>query len=255
MSMRSKTAWFLAVCFLSAAACAPAAHAASFQEANQLYKDNKYDQAIELYRQIAASRVPIPEVYFNLGNAYFKSRKLGHAILYYEKAKLLSPNDEDINRNLAIANARIVDKIDMIPDFFIKRWLTGLVNLLPSNTWAILSLVFFTLAMTLLLLYFFSGTRWIKRFGFYSAMILLTVSLLTLWTSSRRAAYSVESDAAIVIEPSVTIKSSPDEAGNNIFVLHEGTRVIVTDSIENWKQIRLSDGNKGWVQRSAIEPV
>ena len=115
-----------------------------FALANKQYQENAFGQAIELYQQILESGIKTPEVLYNLGNAYYKEKNLGHAILYYEKAKLLAPHDDDINRNLAIANARIVDKIDIIPDFFIRRWIFRLVNLLPSNTWAILSMVLFT---------------------------------------------------------------------------------------------------------------
>jgi len=226
-----------------------------FALANKQYQENAFGQAIELYQQILVSGIKTPEVLYNLGNAYFKEKNLGYAILYYEKAKLLTPHDDDINRNLAIANARIVDKIDIIPDFFIRRWIFSLVNLLPSNTWAILSMAFFTGMLTLFLLYFFSGTRLLKKIGFYSAFALLLLSGLALWCSVRRAIFDTGHGSAIVVEPSVPIKSSPDTEGNNVFVLHEGTRVMISDSIENWKEIKLTDGNKGWVERTAIEPI
>jgi tetratricopeptide (TPR) repeat protein len=226
-----------------------------FAAANNYYQGNSYTEAIMTYRQILETGYQTPEVLYNLGNAYFKNDNLGYAILCYEKAKLLAPNDDDINRNLAIANARVVDKIDVIPDFFIKRWIFRLVNLLPSNTWAILSLTFFTVMLAFFLLYFFSGTRLLKRIGFYSAVALLFLSLMAFWCSFRRAKFVTSNHAAILVEPSVTIKSSPDTEGNNVFVLHEGTRVMVIDSIENWKEIKLSDGNKGWVERKAIEPL
>jgi hypothetical protein len=226
-----------------------------FVQANKQYQENAFGQAIDIYQQILKTGIQTPEVLYNLGNAYYKEKNLGYAILYYEKAKLLAPRDEDISRNLAIANARIVDKIDIIPDFFIKRWIFGLVNLLPSNTWAILSLVLFTVALALFLLYFFSGTRGLKKIGFYAAVALLLFSVLAFWCSNGRAESIAGNASAIVVEPSVTIKSSPDTEGNNVFVLHEGTRVMIIDSIENWKEIKLTDGNKGWVEKIAIEPI
>jgi hypothetical protein len=226
-----------------------------FTLANKYYQDDAFGQAIEIYQQILSTGGKTPEILYNLGNAYYKDKNLGYAILNYEKAKLLAPNDDDINQNLAIANARIVDKIDIIPDFFIKRWLHSLVNLMPSNAWALLSLILFTLMLTLFLLYFFSGARLLKRIGFYSAIVLLLLSALSFWCSFRRAVITTRNAAAIVVQPSVTIKSSPDSEGNDVFVLHEGTRVMVIDSIENWKEIKLTDGNKGWVERKAIEPI
>jgi tetratricopeptide (TPR) repeat protein len=226
-----------------------------FAVANKYYQDNAFGKAIEVYQQIIKTEIQTPEVLYNLGNAYYKNKNLGYAILYYEKAKLLVPNDDDINQNLAIANARIVDKIDVIPDFFIMRWILKLVNLLSTNNWAILSVVLFMVMLVLFLLYFFSGTRWVKRIGFYSAVAILLLSVLAFWCSFRRAETITGNAAAIVVEPSVSIKSSPDTEGNNVFVLHEGTRVMIIDSIENWKNIKLTDGNKGWVERKAIEPI
>jgi tetratricopeptide (TPR) repeat protein len=226
-----------------------------FAVANKYYQDNAFGHAIEVYQQIIKTEDQTPEVLYNLGNAYYKNKNLGYAILYYEKAKLLAPNDDDINRNLAIANARIVDKIDVIPDFFIIRWILKLVNLLSSNNWAVLSVVFFMVTLVLFLLYFFSRTRLVKRIGFYAAFALLFLSALAFWCSFRRAETVTGNAAAIVVEPSVSIKSSPDAEGNNVFVLHEGSRVMVIDSIENWKNIKLTDGNKGWVERKAIEPI
>jgi len=226
-----------------------------FVLANRHYQQNEFDLAVKTYQQLIEKGIQTPEILYNLGNAYFKNGNLGYAILYYEKAKLLAPHDDDINQNLAIANARVLDKIDVIPDFFIKRWIYQLVNLLPSNTWAIIGLITFAAMLALFMLYFFSGNINIKRIGFYSAVSLLLLSMLTYWCSLKRKKYITENNTAIVLEPSVSIKSSPDTEGNNVFVLHEGTKVMIADSIENWKEIRLTNGNKGWLESKAIQSI
>jgi tetratricopeptide (TPR) repeat protein len=226
-----------------------------FALANKHYQQNEFDLAVKTYQQLIEKGIQTPEILYNLGNAHFKNGDLGYAILYYEKAKLLAPHDDDINQNLAIANARVLDIIDVIPDFFIKRWVYQLVNLLPSNTWAMIGLVTFAAMLALFMLYFFSGNIDIKRIGFYSAVGLLLVSMLTYWCSVKRKKYITGNNTAIVVEPSVSIKSSPDAEGNNVFVLHEGTKVMVADSIENWKEIRLTNGNKGWLESKAIQSI
>jgi len=226
-----------------------------FGLANRYYQHNEFSLAIKAYLQIIEKGNQTPEVLYNLGNAYFKNGNLGFAILYFEKAKMLSPHDDDINQNLAIANARVVDKIDVIPDFFIKRWARHLVSLLQSNTWAIISMISFVVMLALFLMFFFSGTMFVKRIGLYSAVGLLFVSILTYWCSVERKKFITDNHTAIIIEPSATIKSSPDTDGNNVFVLHEGTKVMLIDSIENWKEIKLTDGNKGWLESKSIRAI
>lgn len=226
-----------------------------FVLANKYYQQNEFDKAVNTYHLLIEKGIQSPEVFYNLGNAYYKRGELGYAILYYEKAKLLAPYDEDINQNLAIANVRVFDKIDVIPDFFIKRWIRFFINILPSNTWAIISLIAFALMILLFLLYFFSGTLFIKKISFYSAVILLFFTFLTYWSSVKRKKFITDNHTAVVVEPSVTVKSSPDKDGNNMFVLHEGTKVILIDHMGNWFEIRLTDGNKGWLEGESIRPV
>ncbi len=226
-----------------------------FTLANRQYQQNEFSLAAKSYQQLTEKGIQTPEIFYNLGNAYFKNGYLGYAILNYEKAKLLDPHDDDIAQNLAIANARVTDKIDMIPDFFIKRWLYHLINLMPSNTWAMIGLGTFAAMLAMFMLYFFSGNIAIKKFGFYSTVALLLISMLAYWCAVKRKKYVTENYAAIVVEPSVSIKSSPDTEGNNVFVLHEGTKVMIIDSIESWKEIRLTDGNKGWLESKAIQPI
>ncbi len=226
-----------------------------FEKGNRHYQQGEYDMALYAYNQLLRGARVTPELFYNLGNTYYKKGNLGLAIVYYEKARLLAPNDENIRQNLAIANAKVVDKIDIIPEFFLKRWLRGWINLLSSNAWALFSLILFALALLFLSLYIFSETKLLKRIGFYFAVIFLFFSIVSLWSAAKRKNLITGNNTAIVVIPSVNVKSSPDADGTNVFVLHEGTKVIVTDSIENWKEIKIGSGNKGWLESMAIHPI
>lgn len=226
-----------------------------FEKGNRHYQKGEYDMALDAYNQLLRSAKITPELLYNIGNTYYKKGNLGLAIVYYEKARLLAPNDDNIKQNLAIANAKVIDKIDIIPEFFLKRWLRGWINLLSSNAWALISLVLFALTLFFLSIYIFSGTRLLKKIGFYFAVILLIFSTITLWNAVKRKKLITRNNTAIIIVPSVNVKSSPDADGTNVFVLHEGTKVMVTDSIENWKEIKIGNGNKGWLESLAIHPI
>jgi len=226
-----------------------------FEKGNRYYQKGEYDMALDVYQQLLKNNNTTPEVLYNMGNAYYKKGKLGYAIVYYEKARLLAPNDDNIQQNLAIANAKVVDKIDVIPEFLIKKWFRGWVNLLSSNTWALISIIFFTLSLCFLSVYIFSGAKLLKKIGFYFAIILLLFSVIALWNSVLRKKYITDNNTAIIVVPSVNVKSSPDPEGTNVFVLHEGTKVMLLDSIENWKEIKIANGNKGWIENAAIHPI
>ncbi len=186
-------------------------------------------------------------LYFNLGNAWYKQSNFPKAILYYEKARLLDPTDEDIRQNLAIANSRIVDKIENIPEFFLKRWISGLAVLFSPDQWALLSLLIFALSLSAFFLYIFTNGYGLKKFGFTAGVILIALSFTGIFFMEKRKQLIRNSSGAIVMAPVVNVKSSPDEQGTSVFVLHEGTRVVIIDSVLQWKEVKIPDGNKGWI--------
>jgi tetratricopeptide (TPR) repeat protein len=226
-----------------------------FETGNKYYQKGEFDMALNAYQQLLRNGEITSELLYNIGNTYYKKGRLGYAIVYYEKARLLAPNDDNIKQNLAIANAKVVDKIDVIPEFFIKRWYRGWVNLLSSNAWALNSMFFFMLALGFLSVYIFSGAKLLKRIGFYFAVVLLFLSIIAFWNSVLRKKYITGNNTAIIIVPSANVKSSPDVEGTNVFVLHEGTKVMVIDSVENWKEIKIGNGNEGWIESTAINSI
>jgi tetratricopeptide (TPR) repeat protein len=225
------------------------------QAGNRYYVNNDYQKAADTYQMVIDSGFAAPELYFNLGNSYYKMNNYARAILYYERALLLAPANKDIKFNLELANMHVVDKIDVIPEFFVKRWLRNLAKTVTSNTWAVISMLTFGLFLILLAFYLFSSARLVKQLSFYMFILSFFISVVCYIFSAQRKNMLEERQAAIIIAPSVTAKSSPDEYGTNLFILHEGTKVQVTDSIDRWNEIKISNGNKGWIQKSTFERI
>ena len=225
------------------------------QLGNRYYVNNDYQKAADTYQLVIDSGYAAPELYFNLGNSYYRMNNFAMAILNFERALLLAPANKDIKFNLELANAHVVDKIDVIPEFFLKRWLRDLTRIATSNIWAILSMSAFILFLILLITYLFSAKRFVKQLSFYTFIIAFMISVICFVFSAQRSKMLTERRHAIIVAPSVTAKSSPDEYGTNLFILHEGTKVEVVDSVDLWNEIKISNGNKGWVQKSAFERI
>jgi tetratricopeptide (TPR) repeat protein len=231
------------------------AQADQLQKANELYTKDKFKEAIDTYNQILMTNLESPEVYFNLGNAYYKTNQYTLAILNYERAKLLSPDDEDISFNLQVANQKIVDSIQELPGIFIVRWWESLVTSQTTDTWAVFSILGFLMFLVMLAFYFFARTSDIKRITFWSGCFLILFSIFSWTFAAKQKSRLVNHSYAIVMQPTVTVKSSPSEKGTNLFVVHEGIKVRITDKLGDWVEIRLADGNKGWLQTESIERI
>lgn len=223
--------------------------------ANKYYANSDFHKAADTYNEIIKMGYTAPELYYNLGNSYFKLNNYAYAILNYERALQLKPNDSDIKHNLEIANAHIIDRIDGIPQFFIRKWINNLINLQSSNTWAILSMVTFFMSIVLLLFYLLISKIPVKQVSFYFFILMFFVSSCSFVFSLQRKRSFFEKSDAIVVAPSVTAKSSPNEFGTDLFILHEGTKVKIIDNIGAWNEIKISNGSKAWVVASTIEKI
>ncbi len=227
----------------------------SMKDANNLYQSGKFKEAVEAYENIIKTNQEAPELYFNLGNAYYKTGNVPAAILNYERALLLSPGDSDIKYNLEMSRKMVVDKLEAIPQFFLNRWINGIVMTMSSNAWAWVSIVTFILVLVLALAFFFSSTTSLKKLSFGLAIILLLMSVTAFSFSYSQKKKLENRNQAIIFAPSVTIKGSPDESGTDLFLLHEGTKVKVLETLGEWANIQVSDGNEGWIAQSAIEII
>jgi len=226
-----------------------------FSLANQKYTEGKYQEAIEAYNNILSTGYASAALYYNLGNSYYKTNQLTQAILNYERALLLSPGDEDIKYNLEIANQLVVDKIDALPEFFVSKWLRQLRMSFPPGHWARLSLTSFFLAGVAVLFFLFLRRRFLRKLflAFAAAMIFLSGTSLIFGLQQHKQL--TERNTAIIFSPSVTAKSSPDDSGTDLFVLHEGVKVRITDRLNDWFEIELADGNKAWVPENSLERI
>jgi tetratricopeptide (TPR) repeat protein len=226
-----------------------------FQKANQLYSEGIYDEAVDLYYSILASGYHSASIYYNLGNAYYRSGKIPNAILNYERALLLAPGDEDIRFNLDLAREQIRDRIEVVPDFFINRWWKGARDILNFRSWAIISAGTFITTLIYLTVFLLVSKLFLKKLFFWCAVSLFLISVISFTVGLDQRNYVKNHSSAIIFSPVVSVKSSPDINSADLFVLHEGTKVSVEDSIGDWRAVRLSDGNKGWLHKDGLEMI
>ncbi len=222
---------------------------------NEHYMNGEFELAIDKYQQVIDSGFVSSELYYNLGNAFFKSHKLTMALVQYERAKLLDPDDNEINHNLEMARQYVVDEIDVLPEWQLKKWFRRIVGIVSVDNWAITSILTFILMLGLLLVFLFSGRLMLRKISFGLSVFLLVISLTAFLFASHQKKMVYDNNYAIIISPSVTIKSSPDESGTELFQLHEGTRITIVDELAGWREIKLADGNVGWLKEEDIIPL
>ena len=226
-----------------------------FKSGADLFSSGKYEEALGKWIDLYNTGYRSAELDYNIGNACFKLNNIPRAILFYERAHLLKPGDEDISYNLQIARTLVVDRFEEIPELFFVRWYNFVALLISTNNWAKISITSFVLCLIFLSIYFYSSRYRMKVLGFWLALSLLIISLASLTFSVRNRSLVGESHKAIIFSPVVNGKSSPDNSGTDLFVLHEGTKVLVEDEVGEWFEIRLSDGNKGWVPANSLEII
>ena len=222
---------------------------------NEAYNAGLYEEALQGYQQVVDAGYASPELYYNLGNTWFKMDQFPRAILWYERARRLDPANEDITYNLNVANSRIADKIDPLPVLFYTRWYRGIVGLFPLKAWAIMTVISFSLMLTGVLVYFVSRRVSFRKTGFWGAMVFLAFAILTFLFSQSAWQTQMNRHEAIIFDPTVTVKSSPDESSVDLFVIHEGTKVELLDQIGEWEEIRIANGSVGWIPSEAMKEI
>jgi len=224
----------------------------SLQAANAAYAKGDFAKAIELYESVLKEKGESATVYYNLGNSYYKANKIAPSILNYERALLLDPGNRDIRFNLDIAKLKAVDKIDPVGEFFLTSWFRSVQNLLSTDAWSTFAIVCFILLIGCLFLFFFSRKILIKRLSFYAGICLLVLVIFGNIFAYDQNKTLTERNSAIIFSPTVTIKSSPDDSGTDLFILHEGAKVKLKSKIGDWNEIETADGNVGWIKGDEI---
>lgn len=219
------------------------------------YTEGRWDEALSAWSSISELGVESCALYYNIGNACFKMGDYSHAILNYERASRLDPSDADVAHNLEFARGMVRDKIEVIPEVFFIAWARKACRLLSSDTWAVLFLVLMGLCLVCVVTFLLRvGVR--RAVSFYAALFLLLSSLLCLGFAHSQKMDYVRDNAAIITRGVTSVRSSPgSESSTDLFILHEGTRVKVLDSVGEWLNIELSDGRQGWLPSSDLEMI
>lgn len=225
------------------------------QLADSAYRIADYEQAASLYEEVLASGFASPDLYYNLGNTYYSLDRFGLAILNYERALRLRPGMSDARDNLALANSHTVDRIAELPRLFVVNWYIALITRISPSSWRVITLLFFILCLAAVTVIALSRNVTLRKSALavaIAAAVLFILSLLLMIASTSHFNARAE---AIVMEPSVTVKSSPEHQSADKLILHEGTKVTISETLSGWHKITLSDGTTGWCESSAIEQI
>jgi len=228
----------------------PPAAQQTFNTANQLYQRHEYDSAANLYQQLVASGYNNPELFYNAGNACFKARRLGYAVYFYEKALQNDPNNAVITHNLAMAREEATDKIDQIPTLFFVRWWHQILHLHNANGWMAGSIITFWILVFFIgwRLYSPTAPRWSKW------VLVVAAVLCCFYLGGAFGSWYQQThhDYAVVIQVDEPVKATPDNSSPSVTTIHEGLKVQVTDEVNGWRKIRLTDGKQGWIPATSI---
>jgi len=225
------------------------------QMADAEYAKGNYQTAIQQYNELLKQGVSA-NIYYNLGNAYFRTQNITQAVIAYERAYKLQPGDKDIRFNLQFARSKTIDKITPESEMFFVTWYHSLVNYTSSDSWAKMSIVMFLMSLIMLVVYLFGSRLWMIKSGFYVSAICFVLFLLTAFLSWQQKRVSQNHDGAVIISSSVTVKKTPSAGSANEMILHEGTRVDITDrSMNGWLGVKLTDGREGWLLTNQVEEI
>jgi tetratricopeptide (TPR) repeat protein len=222
------------------------------QQADQAYLDGNYGEATELYEQVLAQNYVSAELHYNLGNAYYKQNRTASAILNYERALKLAPKDEDIQFNLKLANLSVKDEIQHMPKLFFVNWFEQILKVFSTDGWAWSAVISFVLVLVGAVIFRMSEEEGLRRLSFYTAVVLLLWFGFSVYAARNQYDDAVNDNRAVVFATTLTAKSAPDRKGKELFVIHEGLVVSVSDELNGWVRVKLSDGNVGWVEKSEL---
>ncbi|MBZ0264160.1 tetratricopeptide repeat protein [bacterium] len=259
LSLEERFAVFLLLCALLLLVSSISVQAAAIddlaEEGDIAYRKGEYENAIEAYRIVLDSGYTGGKILYNLGNAFYKNGDLAEAILYYERALRERPHDHDVRHNLELARTQTVDKIESPPRLPIWKWVDALRDLVAPRVlawwswiWASITALFFA---AILLLRFHKHVRLLKTAVWISLIIfLLPASLLTLRVITDRGP-----EQAIVMTEKIVVRSAPDPGASEVFHLHEGTKVTILKSLEDYREVQLEDGRQGWLRRQVVATI
>ena len=228
---------------------------ALFEQGNALYNDGKYIEAIDKYTAILDTGNHSASLYFNLGNAHYKLNHIAPSIYYYEKALQLSPNDQEIKNNMVFAKNMTIDAVDTVPEAGFSKIINNVTNFMSFEDWAKLAVVSVMLFVILFLIYYFAYSSSRKRLAFIGSTVSLSLLMVTLSFAFQKYSLDKKDKPAIIFVQEAQIKSEPNLRSEESFKLHEGTKVQILDTVNNWKKIKLTDGKTGWISNEDIKEL
>ena len=227
-------------------------HEELLTKANSLYNENAFDSALVVYKDIVEQGYSSATLFYNIGNTYYKLRNYPLAIYYYEKSLKLDPNNDDTKHNIEIAQLFLTDKIEAVPELFIKTWWKNLSNTFTLNTWSIITLVLIGLSLICIFFYITAKTRGLKKSMFFTGLLFIVLTICSFSISAEKYNYTSTNNEGIITVPTITIKSSPSSSSVDLFVLHEGSKVKILDNADGWEKIKIANGSIGWLPSSAV---
>ncbi|SDX60945.1 Tetratricopeptide repeat-containing protein [Lutibacter oricola] len=226
-----------------------------FAEANTFYKEENFERSLGVYLSIEEQGLESSNLYFNIANCYYKLNKVAPSIYYYEKALKLDPAHAEATTNLAFAKRMTIDVIEELPKTFLQRFSKNIIQKWSFDTWAVIAVVAsFTMAL-LFLLYYFSGGTKSKLLFFNTAILSFFIVLITVFFAYSNYSFVKNNKAAIIFSSKAEIKNAPTASGEEVFELHEGTKVTIIDELDNWKKIKINDGKIGWISSKDLKEI
>ena len=225
------------------------------QQANEFYQNNRFDEAIAHYSKVVDLQYESATLYYNLGNAYFKTGAHARALLWFERALRLDPNNEDIIHNIAFVQQKLVDRIEVLPELFIVKWWNTCSKLFTGNQWATLSIIFCALFALCFLLVLLIRISWVRSTSIFIAILALFFTVFSVIFAKKESSRYVQSPEGIIMQHVINVKSTPNEKGSDLFVIHSGLKVGITDQLNEWVEIRLPNGEKGWILAEQVEII
>lgn len=246
---------FIVLWFLSGNQLAAQVPDSLFATANKLYQQEKYTEALENYQQIEKQGLASASLYYNMGNIFYRTNQVAPAIYYYEKALKLAPNDKDIRFNLEFANRMTLDNIEPLPKSLWQKVMEGVILRFTYETWAKIAVSLAAVFAILFLLYHFSFRTSNKRIYFVASIISVILVTSSLFFAYRNKHYINRNIEAIIFSTQVNVKSAPTNSSEVYFELHEGTKVLVLESLDNWRKIKIADGKMGWIKEESLKEI
>lgn len=225
------------------------------KQGNAYYASQQFSKAIDAYKEVIRQGRESSALYFNTGNAYFRTNQLPHAVLYYEKALLLDPNDKEIQENLEMARKLTGDEIEAVPEFFLTRWRKAVMNSLSADTWGVISVSSFLLLLLAVGFFVAGQAPSVKRSAFFGGLMMLLALGISFSMGYAQKQRVQAHNSAIVFSPSVTVRSAPNPSATSLFVLHEGTKARIQEKSDGWYEIRIANGEVGWLKKEDIRRI